>query len=337
MTRQFSVKTTNGLPVGAHETRALTLGEYLESWLSLCEGRSLRPATIASYRCAISSQIAPALGSVRLDRVLPRDLNRFYLGLLRDGRKRGGGLSPRTVRYAHAILRKALGDAVRLGYVDLNPAASADPPSAVSARSSVFETWTPDELGRFLRESRKHALYPAFHLAAATGLRRGEVLGLRWSDIDFEGRQLQVVQTVIEVAHAIAISAPKTERSRRAVALDARTLGVLAAYRLAQSDAAAAAPRNALLFSKQDGSPLHPASFSYAFKRAVAQAGMPNIRFHDLRHGHATMALRAGVHPKVVSERLGHSTVSITLDVYSHAVPSLQRDAAEAIAALIPL
>jgi integrase len=307
---------------------------YLDRWLSLCEGRALRPATIASYRATIELHMVPVLGSKRLDQVAPAVLNEWYAELLRDGRKRGGGLSTRTVRYAHSVLRKALGDAVRLGYLASNPAAGADPPSAASARSHVAKTWTPNELGRFLAATTAHPFHEAFFLAATTGLRRGEVLGLRWGDIDFTGSQLQVIQTVIEVAHVITVSPPKTARSRRVIALDRRTLALLANLR---SSCSSSEDGQRLLFATTQGSPVHPACFSYAFKRAVAKSGLPPIRFHDLRHTHATMALRAGVHPKIVSERLGHSTVSMTLDVYSHAVPSMQREAAEVITALIPL
>jgi integrase len=334
-TRQFSGTTTNGTGSAVQGARKVTptLVAYLDRWLSLCEGRALRPATIASYRATIELHIVPGLGSQRLDQISPTVLNELYLELLRDGRKSGGGLSTRTVRYAHSIVRKALGDAVRLGYIVSNPALASDPPSAASARSRVAKTWTPDELGLFLRATTAHPLHEAFFLAATTGLRRGEVLGLRWCDIDFEGSQFQVVQTVIEVSHVITVSVPKTERSRRVVALDRRTLALLATLR---ANCPSPEDGQRLLFATAQGSPLHPACFSYAFKRAVAKTGLPAIRFHDLRHTHATMALRAGVHPKIVSERLGHSTVSMTLDVYSHAVPSMQREAAEAIAALIP-
>jgi integrase len=276
--------------------------------------------------------IAPRLGHRRLDRISPALLNDFYFAMLRSGRKRGGGLSPRTVRYSHAILRKALGDAVRLGFLSANPALLADPPSAAAARSLVAKTWTPAELGQFLRATKAHPLHVAFHLAAATGMRRGEVLGVRWDDIDFGGSEVRIVQTVIEVAHRITVGLPKTERSRRVVALDARTVALLLGHQRTCGDGGGT---GSLVFANAEGSPLHPACFSYAFKRAVEMAGVPSIRFHDLRHTHATMALRAGVHPKVVSERLGHSTVSITLDVYSHAVPSMQREAAEAVAALV--
>jgi integrase len=176
--------------------------------------------------------------------------------------------------------------------------------------------------------------YLAFHLAATTGLRRGELLGLRWCDVDCSSRQLRVVQALIEVGHELTISMPKTERSRRVVALDAKTTELLALEREI-AECRQAFDDRGLLFTTDGGDPIHPALFSYYFMRSIRRAGVRRIRLHDLRHTHATHALQAGIHPKVVSERLGHSTVTITLDTYMHVLPNMQRDAAEAVAALI--
>ena len=320
---------------------SLTLADYLASWLDLCEGRGLRPASIVSYRATVRTTIIPNLGQARLASIRPLDLNTLYRGLLRHGRTDGrGGLSPRTVRYAHSILRKAFADAVRLGYLETNPSLAADPPTARAARPRQFQTWSPDDLRCFLESVREDQFYAAFYLAAASGMRRGEVLGIRWCDVDLEGQQLSVVQCVIEVAHAVRVGPPKSDRSRRMIALDAKTIAVLAEHKRAEEvkrskRGAQLAPAE-LVFAHDDGSPIHPGCFSQIFGRRVAAAQVPRIRFHDLRHTHATLALRAQVHPKIVSERLGHSTVAITLDTYSHCIPSMQREAAEAIGALLP-
>jgi integrase len=276
-----------------------------------------------------------------LENITPVDLNGLYRSLLQDGRADGrGGLSPRTVRYAHSILRKALADAVRLGYLETNPSLAADPPTARAARARQFPTWNPDDLRRFLQSVHADPLYAAFYLAAASGMRRGELLGLRWCDLDLESRQLSVVQCVIEVAHAVRIGPPKSDHSRRMIALDQKTVAVLAEHKKRQQGKrlqrdASLAPDD-LVFAQDDGSPIHPGCFSQIFGRRVATARVPRIRFHDLRHTHATLALRAHVHPKIVSERLGHSTIAITLDIYSHCIPSMQREAADAIGALLP-
>lgn len=195
--------------------------------------------------------------------------------------------------------------------------------------------WSPAELARFLESAKGDPHHVAFHVAAATGLRRGELLGLRWCDIDTAVGELHVVQAVVEVAHEPRVSPPKTKRSRRLVALDAKTSQLLAQHRAAAVAQDPGLHAHSLVFSTGGGVPIHPALFSYYFQRRVRLSGVPKIRLHDLRHTHATHALRAGIHPKVVSERLGHSTITITLDTYSHVLPSMQREAAEAIAALV--
>jgi integrase len=311
----------------------LTLGQWLADWLELCAHRGLRPSTVSSYETMLRLHVGASLAASALASVTASELNGLYGRLLREGRRNGrGGLSPRTVRYLHTILNKAFSDAVRAGHLVVNPGAAADPPSPRSTRAPVFPVWSPAELARFLNSAKEDPHYVAFHLAAATGLRRGEILGLRWCDIDASARELHVVQTVVEVAHEARISPPKTERSRRLVALDAKTCDLLTQHR---ATAGAALDDHGLVFCASGGDPIHPALFSYYFQRRVRLAGVRRIRLHDLRHTHATHALRAGVHPKVVSERLGHSTITITLDTYSHVLPSMQREAAEAVAALL--
>lgn len=261
----------------------------------------------------------------------------MYADLLRSGRRHGSsGLSARSVRYVHVLLKKAYADAIRLGYADRNPVELADPPSLKAARARVRAPWSSEELAEFLAAAREDPFYPAYHLAASTGMRRGEVLGLRWSDLDLQGRELHVIQTIVEAGHTPTVGVPKSERSRRLIALDSRTVEVLRDHHEVElrrrHDHLASV--GALVFAQVDGSAIHPACFSYAFAHRVRVVGVRRVRFHDLRHGHATMALRAGIHPKVVSERLGHSSIATTLDIYSHAIPSMQREAADAVAAL---
>ena len=192
----------------------------------------MRPATVASYEATLRLHLSDELLATAVDKVTPAALNAHYAFLLTAGRKRAcGGLSPRSVRYVHTLLRKAYADAVRLGAADRNPAALADPPSARAARARVRPPWSPDELATPLRRARDDRYYAAYFLAASTGMRRGEVLGLRWSDVDFERCQLRVVQTVIEAGHQTTIGEPKSDRSRRLIDLDQRTLAVLAEHR----------------------------------------------------------------------------------------------------------
>jgi integrase len=170
-------------------------------------------------------------------------------------------------------------------------------------------------------------------------MRRGEVLGLRWQDIDFDRRRLSIRQTIISIDYRVEISEPKTARGRRSVALDTGTVTALRAHRAAQNQLklklGEAWQDHDLVFCRDDGTPVHPDRFTQMFDKHVREGGLPRIRLHDLRHTHATLALAAGIHPKVVSERLGHSTVAFTMDVYSHAIPSMEAEAAETIANLV--
>jgi integrase len=207
------------------------------------------------------------------------------------------------------------------------------------AGSVEMRTWTADELRRYLDHVREDRLFPAWRLAASTGLRRGELLGLRWQDVDLDAGRVSVRQTLTTVGNKVAFGEPKTARGERNIALDGVTISTVRTWRARQArERLAFGPAwhdTGLVFSRADGSLIHPDTFSFWFDRQVHAAGLPRIRFHDLRHTHATLALQAGVPAKVVSERLGHATVAFTLDVYSHVIPALQEDAAERIAALV--
>lgn len=312
-------------------------GFLVDEWLPAIKS-TIRESTYGSYEMNVRKHILPSMGHMRLQAVTPRTLNELYSQLLREGRSDGrGGLSPKSVRNVHILLRRALGDAVKWGLAQRNPAQFATPPKL--SRQRELTTWTADQLRTFLAFIQDHHLYAAWRLAASTGMRRGEVLGLRWADIDFDQSRLAVRQTVITVDYQIRYSEPKTDRARRSIALDAATLAALRAHKTSQTKTrlkvGAAYADNDLVFPRLEGTPIHPDLFSQTFDRKVAASGLPRIRFHDLRHTHATLALQAGIHPKVVSERLGHASVSFTLDTYSHAIPAMQAEAAEVIARLI--
>jgi integrase len=307
-----------------------TVAEYLRGqWLPAIQTR-VRPGTWVEYRRKVDTHLIPALGQVPLQQLTTAMLNAHYQQLL------AGGTGARTVQYVHATIRKALNDAVRWGLLVRNPAQHAAPPRP---RRGELRTWTADELRRFLDGLQDERLYAAWRLAALTGMRRGEVLGLRWADLDLDGAWLSVRQTLIVVDNHPQLSQPKTARGGRRVALDPGTVASLRVHHKAQAaERLAAGPtwtHSDLVFSRQDGALLHPEYIRRQFERHIDRAGLPRIRFHDLRHTHATLALQAGVHPKVVSERLGHTTVALTLDIYSHAIPAMQQEAAVTIAGLI--
>lgn len=321
------------------EPTRLTLASFLgDEWIPAIRA-SVRPSTLNSYESLIALHIRPAIGSVLLPKLTSARLNSLYSDLVESGRKDGhGGLSPKTVRNVHIVLRKALGDAVRWNLLTRNPAEYANPPKLNSGRGEM-KTWAPAEVKRFLELMEEDRLYAAWLLGVTTGMRRGEILGLRWSDVDLKASSLSVRQTLISIDYRVEFSTPKTAKSRRSIALDGGVVSALRAHRKAQiEEKLLIGDRyidNGLVFCRVDGSPLHPDLFSQMFDRAVKKSGLPRIRLHDLRHTHATLALRAGVHPKVVSERLGHASVAFTLDVYSHAIPAMQAEAAELVARLI--
>jgi integrase len=303
------------------------VASFLQSWLSAIES-TIRPSTFTGYAGHVRHHIDPLLGKMRLGAVDAAALNAMYAALLANGSSNGRGLSPATVRRVHATIHRALRDAVRWGLLDENPADRCDPPRVRTA--SEMRTWTVEELRSFLEFAERDELYPLWVVLTTTGMRRGEGLGLRWSDIDLAGASLAVRQTVVEVGGRILLSTPKTARGRRVVALDATTVAVLKEHHEKHG-----AHPSALIFGRPDGSPLRPSMVTHRFGRLVADSGLPRIRLHDLRHTHATLALEAGVHPKIVSERLGHATIAFTLDVYSHALHHMQRDAADRLGQLV--
>jgi integrase len=316
------------------------LGEYLDRWLGAIEN-TIRPSTHYSYSRNVRLHVKPYLGNLQLQRVDASNLNKLYSTLLQSGSKhyRGGGLSNKSVRYVHVILHRAFKDAVRWGLLQRNPTDAADPPKVRASARTHIRTWGAPQVGEFLRSLADDPLHPAFMFLATTGMRRGEALGLRWSDIDFSNLTASVEQTVIAVNHEVQFGSPKTEMGERPVDIDPGTMAALKAHRAAQNRTklimGPAWHEHDLVFCRNDGNPLHPERFSRDFDKRVAKSGLPRIRLHDLRHTWATLALRAGVHPKVVQERLGHASISITLGIYSHVAPTMQKEAAAKVAGLM--
>jgi integrase len=225
-----------------------------------------------------------------------------------------------------------------MGRLVRNPADAADPPKSAEAGRPESITWTADQLRTFLEGTRASRHWTACLLLATSGMRRGEVLGLRWRDLDLDGGRASIRQTVIAVRHTPMLGTPKTAKGRRTITLDKGTVAALREHRKNQAAErllmGAGWRDSELVFCHVDGTMLHPERFTRGFSEAVRRLGLPPIRLHDLRHGWATLALQAGVHPKVVQERLGHANIGITLDTYSHVVAGLHEDAAEQVAAL---
>jgi integrase len=313
-----------------------TIASFLvDEWLPAVKPK-LRASTWASYRTNTNAHVVPVLGEVKLQGLTPVQLNLFYAHLLESGRRRGGGLSPKTVRNIHVMLHRALKDAVRWGYLPRNVAVAVDPPVGRSAERHV---WTPDQLGAFLEHVRADRLYALWLLVATTGMRRGELAGLRWVDINFANARVSPQRPRVVVDHAVEVSEPKTAKGRRALALDPATVAVLREHQTRQAEEKAVIGagyrHSGLVFTWPDGSPIHPDLMTRWFEQHSRAAGLPRIRLHDVRHSYASAALAAGVPAKVISERLGHATVGFTLDTYSHVLPGLDAAAAQAVAQLI--
>ena len=316
-----------------------TVGRYLtESWLPMQQAR-LRPSTLDDYRRKIELHVLPVLGAIELQELDVARLDRLYADLLDHGGPGARPLAPKTVRNIHVIIRKALRDATRKRLVARNVALDADPPRVPGPGEREMATWDPDELKLFLRAISPHRLGAAYVLAASTGMRRGEVLGVRWSDLDLDRRTVAVRHTIVNIAYTVTVSEPKTARGRRTITLDPSTVAVLRNHHRIQLDERATAGADYqdrdLVFASPTGQAIHPDLFSQTFERTVKRVGLRRVRLHDLRHTYATLALRAGVDAKTVSMRLGHSTVAFTLDVYTKAVPQLDQEAADKIARLI--
>ena len=327
---QVLADVRDGTAVGR---QSMTVAAFLDDWLE-GQRQHLKETTWSSYDVA-AKRIKGGLGASKLKALAPLDIENFYADLSESGSRSGKPLSAKSVRNTHVVLRKALADAERLGLIPRNAAAAAKPPTVQPVEQ---KTWDSDQLVQFFEAMADDRFFAAYVLAATTGMRRGEVLGLRWSDVDLDGGQLAVLQTVTTVNYKPVVTTPKTKRSRRVVYLDEHTINVLRAHRRRQTDEKKAAgpawsDEHDLIFRDEIGDMINPDWFSREFTRQVKASGLSKIRFHDLRHSYATLALKAGVHPKVVSERLGHATVGITLDLYSHVTPAIARDAADAVAA----
>jgi integrase len=246
-------------------------------------------------------------------------------------------LSAKTVRNVHAILSKALNDAVDAGLLVINVAQRAKPPRQPAARGEI-QAWTADELARFLHSAADDRLFAAWHLAAHTGLRRGELLGLRWRDIDFDRAVLSVRQAIVLDYTTPIISTPKNHEAR-VVDLDAGTIEALQRHKWLQGDEKLAWGEgyadSGLVFRREDGNLINPDHLSQRFDRLVCRSGVRRIKLHGLRHTHATLMLKAGVPVKVVSERLGHADPAFTLRVYQHVLSGMQAEAAAVFAGVV--
>lgn len=318
-----------------HEPSKELVGQYLDRWLPRAKARLLRPGSYDAVELHVRVYIKPRIGHVTLMQLTPERVRDLYAELTLTGRVRGAApLSAKTVHNIHRTLSRALKDAVADGVLLHNPAAGAH----TQPESPEQATWTPVQLHEFFAFVAEDPLHALWRLAATGALRRGELAGLRWSDTDLKRRRLSVAQQRAKGGGTVQAGPTKTKKSKRLISLDKVTVAALQSHRARQlADQLRWGPGyedHGLVFSLPNGQPLHPDRLTQRFRELCKDAGLPYIKLHGLRHSWATAALRGGVHPKVVQERLGHSSITITMDTYSHAIPSMQEDAAEHVANL---
>ena len=305
----------------------MTTERYLLEWLAAVKP-SLRPSTYKKYESALRLHVYPALGRLQLAKVSPQQVSRMYADLIEQG------LASQSVVHVHRILHRALKNAVRWGVIARNVTDAVDPPRVVRREMQVL---TPRQVRQLLSAEETAPLRPLLALAVATGMRQGELFALRWSDVDLRAAHLVVRRALVRAAAGGAeFAEPKTAGSTRRVELSTTAVDALREqWRRQQEDKRRASNRAwrdlDLVFTNRFGSPLNPQNtVQRQFYPLLEKLGLPKIRFHDLRHTAATLLLAAGVHPKIVSEMLGHSDTGITLDLYSHVIPGLHQRAAAA-------
>ncbi len=301
-----------------------TIADYLNRWLSDYAKPNLSPRTVEGYEHILHHYFTPALGNVLLSQLKPEHLQQYYSKMLSNG------LSAQTVRHHHTVLHKALQTAIEWMLLIRNIADAVTPPRA---QSPEMQVWNESEISQFLEAAKPTQYYALFYTALFTGMRRSELLALRWQDIDFILGQIYVNRSLhVLKGSRVIIKPPKTAKGRRTIALPPSAFLVLNEYREAKESESLLLGQpisdNDLVFSTL-GKPLLPNTVTHAWIKLVSRTGLKKIRFHDARHSHASLMLKQGIHPKIVQERLGHSTISITLDTYSHVTPGLQEAAAK--------
>ena len=317
----------DGVPVPPQRESVQT---FVKGWLEASRS-SVRPTTWDKYRRDLELHVLPFIGGVPLSRLSPQHLQRLYGEMLE------AGLSARSVLHVHAVIHRVLAQAMRWGVVGRNVADLVDLPQTDRSNWQVLDA---AQVRLLLKAAEGDPLEALYVLAVTTGMRQGELLALRWRDADLERGTLTVNGTLNRIGGGWSIGEPKTSRSRRLVVLPEVGRAALQRHRVAQVEwrlrAGTCWQENGLVFTTAIGTPLEPGNvLRRSYRPLLERAGLPPVRFHDLRHTAATLLLGQGVHPKIASEMLGHSTVAITLDLYSHVTESMQRQAAGAMDTLL--
>lgn len=314
-----------------------TVAEFLDEWLAFVKP-SVSPKTHERYAEICQKSLAPLIGDVVLAKLKTDRIDGAFSKALTEGRRDGqGGLAPRTVHHMRRVLIKALGQAVTWERLSRNPATATTPPKVERQKMLAYDA---EQTAALLEAFRPTRMFVPVLLAVMCGLRRGEIIALRWKNIELGDnlRLISIVESAEQTKDGIRFKEPKSGRART-VALSSTVLSELKAHRARQAEEqlrlGLRPDGDSFVVAQIDGTPLQPRSLTHEWVRLIGKTELPRIRFHDLRHTHASQMLAAGVHPKIASERLGHSTIGITLDLYSHVMPGMQADAAEQVDAAI--
>ena len=317
--RETLHRTEKGLPPVPEQE---TVGAFLHRWLEIIRSQ-LRPRTHRSYEQIVRIHLEPGIGRVRLAKLTPLDVSTWLES------RRTAGVGGRTIHYARAVLRAALNKALKWGLVSRNVASLTDPPRY---RARQIAPLTPEQAKKFLAAVADHRLEALFTVAVGLGLRLGEALGLPWDAVNLDAGTLSVRQTLERAGKQPQFGEPKSARGRRTIVLPGIVMAALRKHRTRQLQERLVAGQrwndSGLVFTTEAGAPLDGCNVNRTFKAILRRAGLPAIRYHDLRHTAATLLLAQGVDPRTIMETLGHSQISLTLNTYAHVVPALQREAA---------
>lgn len=311
------------------EANTKTFGAFLEEWLDTYIKPNKSPTTYAGYEKQVKNYIIPALGNKKLQHLKTLDIQKFYNSLLEKSPLSGKPMKPKTVQNIHMNVRAALSQALKLDLIKKNPAENVTLPKVKKYKAEIYDQ---EEVELLIKKVKDTDLEVPICLEVALGLRRGELLALKWQDIDFDNCKVKIRNNLVQVGNEIIIKEPKTESSIREIELPTTIIQLLKKERKKYIEKKMRLGKefndNDLIICKKNGDPFKPHSFTNKFRRFIARNNLKTIRLHDLRHTNATLMLKYGINPKVAQQRLGHSSISTTMDVYSHVITEVEKEAA---------
>lgn len=334
---KFLNEQLNAIDRGSYfEPKDITIAEYVDYWLENYARPNSAARTIEGYNYMITQHIKPAFGHMKMEKLQPYHLQEYYAQKLSSGKLDGGGLSATSVKHQHRLISKMLKDAVKWQFISRNVAQAVSPPKT---KKIEMQIWDSNQIKQFLQAASSSVYYSIYLTTVYSGMRRGEVLGIRWQDVNLEDNILYVKQSLQPVKKVgLVFKEPKSGKGRSISITPSLSKELRKVYKQQLEHKLLLGPDYHdfdLVFAQRNGNPIQPSEMARNFRKVIEGTNLPYIRFHDLRHTHASLMLQQGIHPKVVSERLGHSTIGITMDTYTHVLPNMQKEAAHQFEQLI--